>query len=343
MKRRTFLEGSAALAGFSQISGAAIASPNDCEAPLRIWGHGALGKRLEFVEGLVGRWQEAYLRYSPAAVFEDHLNGTAAAIGALYTGRGELAFMGREIWAPELAAFREVRGYDVTGVEVMTGSLATRNKGYAIAMFVHRDNPIRGLSIDQIDAVFSVERRRRHAPVAKWADLGVGGELGKTKINLYGFPIARGFAQFMEDRVFAGSTIWKPELNEFPDDRNSLSVETDGGLRMLRALADDPAGLAYAGLMYANEGVRAIPVSETAAGPFVLPTLQSVQDRTYPLVRIISMFLDLPPAGGGHRQAIDFVRFILGPEGQSIVSEHGGGYLPLTAANAREQLAKLER
>lgn len=335
--------GGAAALGMGQIAAGKARAADRCRAPIRMWGHGALGKRLEFVEGLVGSWQAAYRRHQPEVVFEDHLNGTAAAIGSLYTGQGELAFMGREIWPPEIAAFREVKGYDPTGVEVMSGSLDVRNKGYAIAVFVHRDNPLPGLSLEQIDALYGIERRRGHGPVEKWSDLGVGGSLADRKINLYGFPIARGFAQFMEDRVFLGGTLWNPTLREFPDDAGSVSIDTDGAKRMLAALAQDPAGVAYAGLMYANPGVRVVPVTERGALPPVVPTVETVRDRSYPLVRIISMFLDLPPGGGGDAKTISFLKFILSPEGQDLVARKSGGYLPLTRENAKTQLEKLNR
>jgi phosphate transport system substrate-binding protein len=344
MRRRQFLSrsaGTAAGLALAPVSLRASEHSLACSHPIRMWGHGALAKRLKFVEGLVGSWQAAFRVHNPDVCFEDHLSGTAAAIGALYTGQGELAFMGREIWSPEVEAFREVKGYAPTGVEVMTGSLDVRNKGYAIAMFTHRDNPISGLTLEQIDAIYSIERRRGHVPVSKWSDLGVTGPLADKQVNLYGFPIARGFAQFMEDRVFEGSTLWNPELREFPDKPNSVSVETDGAKRMLVELANDPAGMAYAGLMYANPGVRVVPVAERTGETFVAPTKASVRNRTYPLARIISMFIDLPPNSAGDDNALAFLKFILSPEGQEIVARDGGGYLPLTDDIATAQIKKL--
>ena len=110
---------------------------------------------------------------------DNRLHGTASAIGALYTGVGDLALLGREIWPPEVEAFSEVFGYPPTGIEVMTGSFNVRNRGYAIMVFVHKDKPIKGLTLAQLDAIFSVDQLRGHPPVDNWADLGVGGDWGR--------------------------------------------------------------------------------------------------------------------------------------------------------------------
>ncbi len=312
------------------------------EGTIRIWGHGAYGKRLEFVEGLVAALEEGFRRVQPGVRFDNKLHGTASAIGALYTGQGDVAFMGREIWDPEVAAFREVRGYGPTGFDVMTGSYDVRNKGYAITIFTHRDNPIKGLTLEQLDAIYGIERRRGHGAVTTWGDLGLTGEWADKPIKLYGLPIARGFADYFQERVFLGSQIWKPELREFPDDANSVSAMTDGANRMLAALAIDRYGIGYAGPVYAHAETRTIPIAERAGAPFVVPSRASAQDRSYPLHRIISFFIDKAPGRRADAKVEEFMRFVLSREGQEIIEREGGGYLPLTSAFAATEMKKLE-
>lgn len=309
---------------------------------IRIWGHGAYGKRLEFVEGLVAALEEGFRKFQPGVVFDNRLHGTASAIGALYTGQGDVAFMGREIWGPEIAAFREVRGYAPTGLDVMTGSFDVRNKGYAITVFTHKSNPIKGLTLAQLDAIYGIERRRGHGAVATWGDLGLTGEWADKPVRLYGLPIARGFADYFQERVFLGSQLWKPELREFRDDANSVSTATDGATRMLAALAGDPYGIGYAGLVYSHPETRAVPIAERAGSPFVAPSRASVQDRSYPLHRIISFFVDKAPGERAAPHVDAFLRFVLSREGQAIIERDGGGYLPLTGAFANTELKKLE-
>src|SRR5258706_2231664 len=118
---------------------------------ISIWGHGAVAGRFDFIEALVKRWEEGFHKYHPNVKFENRLHGTASAIGALYTGNGDLALMGREIWPFEITAFKEVKGYEPTGIDVVTGSYKTRNRGYSIVVFVHKDNPVKGPTIRQLD------------------------------------------------------------------------------------------------------------------------------------------------------------------------------------------------
>ena len=313
------------------------------EGTISIWGHGAYGKRLQFVEGLVAAWEKGFREFQPGVTFENRLHGTASAIGSLYTGVGDIALLGREIWQPEIDAFTEVRGYPPTGIEVMTGSFNVRNRGYAIVIFVHKDNPIRGLTLAQLDAIYGVDRRRGHAPVSTWSDLGLGGDWADRPVRLYGLPIARGFAVFVEDRVFLGGRKWKPALREYPDDPNSVSTATDGANRLLADLAQDPHGIGYAGLVYNHPGVRAVAIEETRGSGPVFPTEETVADRSYPLTRVISVFLDRQPGHRADAKLEEFLRFILSRQGQEIVSSDGHGYLPLTREIADQQMRKLEQ
>src|SRR5579864_2299085 len=174
------------LAFVSGFSAASVAGELDLPAPyvprqavsgtIRIWGHGAYAKSQDFIEGLVQAWEAGFNKHQPGVHFDNHLNGTAAAIGALYTGTGDLALMGREIWPPEVAAFKEVFDYEPTGLNVVTGSFNVRNRGYALVIFVHKDNPLSKLTLTQLDAIYGVERRRGGKPVRTWGDLGLSGE-----------------------------------------------------------------------------------------------------------------------------------------------------------------------
>ena len=312
------------------------------DGTIGIWGHGAYGKRLAFVEGLVGHWEEAFRKHQPGIEFDNRLHGTASAIGALYTGVGDLALLGREIWPPEVEAFSEVFGYPPTGIEVMTGSFNVRNRGYAIVVFVHKDNPIKGLTLAQLDAIFSADRLRGYPPVDNWADLGVGGDWADQPVRLYGLPIARGFAVYLEDRVFLGGRKWNPSLREYPDDPNSVSIDTDGANRQLADLAQDPYGIGYAGLVYHHPGVKAVALAETPQMPAVHASEETVRDRSYPLTRVITAYVNKPPEQEMDAKTTEFVRFILSSEGQAIVEESGAGYLSLLPEFARRELNKLE-
>ena len=343
----------AILAALAFICLSATAQPPDLPPPyqpresvtgtLRIWGHGSLGGVTEFVEGLTRAWEEGFAKFHPGIKFENRLHGTASAIGALYTGTGDLALMGREIWPPEIAAFKEVRGYAPTGVDVLTGSVDVRNRGYAIAIFVHKDNPLKGLTLAQLDAVFGVDRKRGGAVVKTWGDLGVGGEWKVKPVSLYGLPIARGFADFFEDRVFLGARKWNPALKEFADLPGSRGGATDGGQLMVNAMAKDRYAIGYAGLVYKHDAVKPVAIAEKTGDDFVVPTRQTVMNHRYPLTRMISMVFDRPPNQPVEPKTREFLRYILSREGQDAVLNEGHGYLPMLAPFAAAELRKLEK
>lgn len=312
------------------------------EGRISIWGHGSYGAHTDFVEGLTRAWQDGFREHHPGVRFENRLHGTASAIGALYTGTGDVAFLGREIWESEIAAFTEVRGYAPTGVDVLTGSFDVRNKGYAISVFVHRDNPIRELDLAQLEAVFGVDRTRGHAAVRTWGDLGLTGEWRDRPVRPYGLPIARGFALYFQDAVFQGARKWKPGLREFPDAPGSRGGETDGGHRMLEAMAADPFAIGYAGMLYRHPDVKAIALAPAPGEPAVMPSLQSVADRSYPLTRTITMFVDRPPGEPLDPKVREFMQYILSREGQQAVLDHGQGYLPVPADVAAREARKLD-
>ncbi|MDB5737331.1 MAG: hypothetical protein JWO65_999 [Sphingomonas bacterium] len=307
---------------------------------ITIAGHGAYGKRADFIETLTDKWEEGFHRYQPGVVFKTDLKGTAAAIGGLTTGTANLALMGREIWRPEIAAFQEVFGFPPTGIDVLTGSYATRNRGYAITIFVHNDNPVRAISLRQLDALYSLARRRDGKPIATWGDLGATGAWAKRPVHVYGLPIARGFADYMQDRVFLGSELWNPAVREFADQPGTTG-EADGGAAMVKAMADDPDAIGWAGALYHDPAVKMIAVSDGAAAVF--PSPESVMDRSYPLTRIITMFLVKPPHRPADPAVTEFLRYVLSREGQATVLSDGGGYLPVLAPQAAEQLKTLEK
>ncbi|HWJ36587.1 MAG TPA: substrate-binding domain-containing protein [Steroidobacteraceae bacterium] len=319
-----------------------VAPGREISGTIRIWGHGAYGGTEDFIESLTRAWEAGFRKYHPSVQFETRLTGTAAAIGALYTGVGDLALMGREIWPNEVAAFEEVYHYPPTGVDVVTGSFDVRNRGYAIVLFVQQDNPLRRLTLSQVDAVFSGEHRRSASGARTWGDLGLGGVWKHKEIHLYGLPIARGFAQYFEDTVFESSRIWNPRIQEFADQPGSKGGDTDGGQALLNALAEDPQGIGYAGLLYHNPRVRPLALAAQNSGPYVEPTKDTVLDHSYPLTRKITLFLNRAPGVPVEPKLKEFLRYVLSREGQQAVLREGGGYLPMLAPFAANELDKLE-
>lgn len=308
---------------------------------IRLWGHGAYDNTSQdFIESLARQWQAGFKKLHPDIRFDNKLVGTAPAIGALYTGVGDLALMGREIWPNEISAFKEVFGYAPTGVDVVTGSFNVRNRGYALVVFTHKDNPLSQLTLAQLDAAFGAQRPG--APHAKtWGDLGATGAWAAQPIHLYGLPIARGFGQFFEDAVFDGRRKWDASLREFADKPGSRGGATDGGQLMLEAMASDPLALGYAGLVYHQENVKPIALALREGTPYVAPTRENVTNHSYPLTRKITMFLNRVPGQPVDPKLREFLRYVLSREGQEAVVRDGGGYLPIVEPFATDALTTL--
>lgn len=305
---------------------------------IRIWGHGAEGK--DFIRTLVLNWEAGFQKYQPNVQFDNQLMGTASAIGALYTGTGDLALLGREIWPDEIQAFREVLHYPPLGMEITTGSYATRNKDFALIVYVHTDNPLSRLTLSQVGRIFGCHTDEA-ANIRSWSQLGMTGEWADKPIHVYGFEISRGFGFYMEQTVLHGSSKWNPDMVEIGDQHLPTGKLLDAGKRILDALANDPLGIAYSSALYANDKVKPIALAIRDSGPYVEPTLETVQNRSYPLTRVIPMFLNRKPGRPVDPKVKEFLRYILSQQGQDAVAQDRG-YLPLTPEVVRTQLQKLQ-
>ena len=310
------------------------AQPAAEHSPIRIWGHGAVGH--DYIESLVIKWEAGFRKTHPDVQFDNELHGTASAIGSLYTGTGDIAIMGREIWPVEVEAFKDVHHYPPLGIDVVTGSLDIRNKDFALVVFVNRANPLSHLSLPQMAKLFGAEQQ----PPTTWGDLGLIGDWAARPIHLYGFEIHRGFGYYLEQRVMNGSTIWNPALVELGDVKKADGSLLDAGQRIVDAIGADPDAIGYSSLLYKNPEVRPIPIGP-AGGPFLLPTHETIADHTYALTRSITAYIDRAPGKPADPRVEAFLRYVLRPEGQQAVIEDGG-YTALPPPVAKAEATKLD-
>jgi phosphate transport system substrate-binding protein len=304
------------------------------QTPIRIWGHGAVGH--DYIESLVIKWETGFRRTHPEVQFDNELHGTASAIGSLYTGTGDIAIMGREIWPVEVEAFEDVRHYAPLGVDVVTGSLDIRNKDFALVVFVNRANPLAHLSLSQIAKLFGAEQK----PPTTWGEFGLTGEWARRPIHVYGFEIHRGFGYYLEQRVMNGSAKWNPALVELGDVKKADGSLLDAGQRIVDAIGADPDAIGYSSLLYKNPEVRPIPIGP-AGGPFLLPTHETIANHSYALTRSITAYIDQAPGKPADPRVEAFLRYLLSPEGQQAVIEDGG-YTALPPALAKAGASKLD-
>jgi phosphate transport system substrate-binding protein len=313
--------------------------------------------------GLVKRWEEGFARIQPKIRFDDKLPTSDAAIPALVTGVADLAPDGAEATLAENLSFFEVYGYPVTGIAVASGAFEVEGKSNGLVVFVHKDNPISGLTLAQLDGIFGAERTagmrgfkwtpQDGRPAAKdirtWGQLGLSGEWADKPIQTYGHAPS-GTARFFQSAVLHNGDKWNPNFREYVETGSKMIADEDRaaqrlGLRHMLAgeLAADRYGMAWTVMPQAKgvSGIKPVALAAREGGAYVLPSRQSFQDRSYPLVRSVYFFLNRAPGKPLEPRLREFLRYLLSREGQEIVAREGG-YLPLTAAFARAQLRKLD-
>ena len=313
--------------------------------------------------GVLKLWEEEFRKIHPGISFDDKLPTSDAAMPALITGVADLAPDGGEATLTETLAFFEVYGYHVTGITVASGAFDVEGKSNGPVVFVHQDNPLMKLTIEQLDGIFGAERsagmrgfkwsgadaRGPKENIRTWGQLGLTGEWADKAIQTYGHAPS-GTARFFQWKVLKNGDKWNPNYREYVETGSKMIADDDkvsqrlGVKSMLKnELAKDRYGIAWTVMPQASGigGIKALALAPREGGEFAVPGKQSFQDRSYPLVRSIYIFLNRAPGKALEPKLREFLRYILSREGQETVARNGS-YLPLTAALAREQREKLD-
>lgn len=306
---------------------------------ISLWGHGS-AKR-DFMGKLVRRWVDDFRGEQPEVEFEYRMHGTASAIGALYTGVGNIAILGEEISPDAAVAFERAKHYPPTGIQIATGSLDVAFFDYAHMIFVNVENPIDKLTLAQLDAIFGAEHKRGVRNIRTWDELGLTGPWADRRIQPYGWRIDEDFALFFREAVLEGSHRWNEDVKEYVNiDRPDGSVY-DRGQQILDALAEDRSGVAISNVRYANPRVKMLALARHEGEPYYEATKANLISQRYPLTRIIPAFIDRVPGRPVDPKVREFLRYVLSREGQLALLEESG-YLPLSTLAIRQQLEKLQ-
>ncbi|TLZ63308.1 MAG: hypothetical protein E6K20_02955 [Gammaproteobacteria bacterium] len=305
---------------------------------ISLWGHGSF--KQDFLGKLVHAWAEGFRRLQPHVQFEKKMYGTASAIGALFTGAGNLAILGEDINPAAATAFQRAKGYPPTGVQIATGSLAASFFDYAHMIFVHTDNPIERLTVAQLEAVFGTEHKRAPRNVRTWDGLGLTGEWHGRRIQPYGWKIDEDFGLFFRGAVLEGSHRWNVDVKEFVHVTRPDGSLYEHATQILDALAQDRFGIAISNVRYANAQVKPLRLASRTGGPYYAATEANLIAQKYPLTRIIPAFIDRVPGEPVDPKLREFLRYILSRGGQRALLTQSD-YLPLGADAIREQLERL--
>jgi phosphate transport system substrate-binding protein len=304
---------------------------------IRITGHGSF--KSDFMGRLVRAWGAGFAKYQPDVKLENHMYGTASAIGALYVGEADIAILGEEISPAAEAAFERSKHYAPLGIDIATGSLDVAFFDYAHVVFVNKDNPISRLTMAQADAIFGAEHRRGPRNVRTWGELGLTGEWANRRITPYSWKDLD-FSLFVQEAMLGGSHRWNNDLVEFAHRTRADGSLYEGGQQIVDALAADRFGIAISNLRYATPQVKAVALAAADGEPYYEATKENLISQKYPLTRIIPAFVDRAPGRPIDPKVREFLRYILSREGQQDITRETG-YLQLNAAAVRTQLQKL--
>jgi len=279
---------------------------------------GSIGS--DTMNNLMTLWGEAFAKSYPNVKLQVEGKGSSTAPPALIAGTAQFGPMSREMKQEEIDKFEAAYGYKPTAI---------RTSIDALAVYVNKDNPIKGLTLLQVDAAFSKTRRGGFAnDVTTWDQLNMtDGWTGKP-LSLYGRNSASGtYGYFKEHALYKGD--YKDTVKEQP-----------GSASVVQGVTEDRFGIGYSGIGYITSGVRAVPLAAKEGGEYYTATLEHVVSGKYPLARFLYLYINKAPNKPLDPLVREFCKFVLSQEDQQVVIKDG--YLPIPSKVAMEELKKLE-
>ncbi|MCK9637648.1 MAG: phosphate ABC transporter substrate-binding protein PstS family protein [Methylobacter tundripaludum] len=268
---------------------------------------------------LMTLWAEEFNRVYPNVNIQIQAAGSSTAPPALTEGTSNLGPMSREMKDDELEAFEEKYGYKPTAIPVAVD---------ALAVLVNKDNPVKGLTMEQVDAIFSSTNKcGGEKSIESWGDAGVAA-WGSKSIQLYGRNSVSGtYGYFKEHALCKGD--FKNNVNEQP-----------GSASVVQSVTSSVNGIGYSGMGYSTSGVRMVPLAKKGSKTFVDATPENAIAGTYPLTRYLYIYVNKKPNQPLAPLDNEFIRMVLSKTGQQVVIKDG--YIPLPAKVVDKVLATLK-
>jgi len=271
------------------------------------------------LNNLMTHWAESFNKFYPNVKVQIEGKGSSTAPPALIAGTAQLGPMSRDMKGSETDAFEKKYRYKPTPIKTAVD---------ALAVFVNKDNPIKCMTLAQVDAVFSKSRRFGYKEEIKtWRQLGLTGEWAGRPISLYGRNSASGTYGFFKEHTMKNGDF-KDTVKEQP-----------GSAAVVQGITVDRYAAGYSGIGYATAGVRAVPLAEKEGGKCVEATADNAYAGTYPLARFLFVYINRAPGKAMEPLTREFIRLVLSKEGQEGVVKDG--YFPIPAPLAKEELSKV--
>jgi phosphate transport system substrate-binding protein len=322
MKRRTIVAAAVAAALGAGVAGAQVQvdpALTPYKASSGVSGNvSSIGS--DTLNNLMTLWAEQFNKFYPNAKIQIEGKGSSTAPPALISGTAQLGPMSREMKGTEIDQFEKKYGYKPT---------ALRTSVDALAVFVNKDNPIKCMTMAQVDAVFSKGRRAGYKEDVKtWGQLGLTGEWASKPISLYGRNSASGTYGFFKEHALKNGD-YKDEVKEQP-----------GSASVVQGVTVDRFAAGYSGIGYATAGVRAVPLAAKEGDKCHEAVPDEAYSGRYPMSRFLYVYINKAPGKALDPVTLEFAKLIMSKEGQEVVVKDG--YFPIPAQVAKEELNKIQ-
>jgi phosphate transport system substrate-binding protein len=224
--------------------------------------------------------------------------GSGVGIAALIDGTVQIANSSRPLKQDEIEKARARHGVDP--VEIVAGY-------DALAVFVHRDNPVDRLTLAQIEAIYAEK-----GTLLRWSELGV------TNRSCPRDTIIR-----LSRQSSSGTYDFFREVALGRHDFKLGTLELNGSKEVVELVSHTPCAIGYSGMGYATPAVKMLSIARDDKSPAVAPSAVSALDRSYPIARPLYVFT----VGKRHGETQRYIDWILSDAGQRIVAKVG--YVPL--------------
>ncbi|MDG4811782.1 phosphate ABC transporter substrate-binding protein PstS family protein [Hydrogenovibrio sp. 3SP14C1] len=261
---------------------------------------------------LMTLWAEEFKRTYPNVNIQIQAAGSSTAPPALTESTSNIGPMSRKMKSKETAMFEKKHGYKPTAIGVAID---------ALAVYVNKDNPIKGLTIPQVDAIFSSTRKcGSKETITTWGQAGLTGDWKNKSVQLYGRNSVSGtYGYFKKKALCKGD--YKSSVNEQP-----------GSASVVQSVSSSLNGIGYSGIGYKTAGVKAVPLTKKEGKPFVEATPNNALKGTYPLARVLYVYVNKAPNKPLEPVVKEFLNLVLSQKGQQDVVKDG--YIPLPAKMA---------
>jgi phosphate transport system substrate-binding protein len=272
------------------------------------------------LNNLMTLWAEEFAKFYPNVNVQIQGAGSSTAPPALTEGTANFGPMSREMKSSEIEAFEARHGYRPTAVPVAIDVLA---------VYVNKDNPIKGMTLAQVDAVFSATRKcGNDKDITRWGELGLTGNWANRDFTLYSRNAVSGTYGYFKDVALCGGDF-KANINEQP-----------GSASVVQGVSESINGIGYSGIGYVTSGVRALPLATKDGESFAPADAEHAMDGSYPLARTLYVYINKHPNRKLDPMQAEFLKMVLSRQGQEVVVRDG--YIPLPAPVAAQTMKDLD-